>query len=266
VAIVKDIVTNAARAAVPSRWLYERLRPKRPDIKRSAAEEAEYARSVYRRHSTALDGQGPLTGSLLEIGPGGSLAVSGLFLEASITTATCIDVEPLRASEELEACAILGVEGQLGRIKYVCPATIEDAPFEDSSFDLVISQAVLEHVRSPAKAVAEIARVLRPGGLTSNQIDLRDHRDFDQSFAFLRHSALVWRAATSHRIPTTNRWRRSDFVDGFRQVGLEVISADATEVVDVTAEDRNKLARPFKTKSLDDLSVLGVHVVARKPT
>ena len=36
--------------------------------------------------------------------------------------------------------------------------------FADASFDLVITQDVFEHVMNPARAFAEIARVLRPGG------------------------------------------------------------------------------------------------------
>lgn len=40
----------------------------------------------------------------------------------------------------------------------------EDLPFEDGAFDLVASLAVLEHVRDPFKAVAEMQRVLKKGG------------------------------------------------------------------------------------------------------
>ncbi len=36
--------------------------------------------------------------------------------------------------------------------------------FEDASLDLVISEDVLEHVPDPRKALAEVRRVLRPGG------------------------------------------------------------------------------------------------------
>jgi SAM-dependent methyltransferase len=41
---------------------------------------------------------------------------------------------------------------------------IEDLTFADGSFDLLITQDVLEHVLRPDRALAEIARVLRPGG------------------------------------------------------------------------------------------------------
>ncbi len=38
-------------------------------------------------------------------------------------------------------------------------------PFLDNSFDLVQSQAVLEHVPDPQRAVDEIIRIIKPGGL-----------------------------------------------------------------------------------------------------
>jgi SAM-dependent methyltransferase len=40
----------------------------------------------------------------------------------------------------------------------------EVLPFKDDSFDGVISIAVLEHVRHPFRAAAELVRVLKPGG------------------------------------------------------------------------------------------------------
>jgi SAM-dependent methyltransferase len=42
--------------------------------------------------------------------------------------------------------------------------TLEAQTFADASFDLVITQDVMEHVLDPARAFAEIARTLRPGG------------------------------------------------------------------------------------------------------
>jgi SAM-dependent methyltransferase len=41
---------------------------------------------------------------------------------------------------------------------------LEELTFADESFDLFVTQDVLEHVLRPDRALAEIARVLRPGG------------------------------------------------------------------------------------------------------
>jgi SAM-dependent methyltransferase len=40
----------------------------------------------------------------------------------------------------------------------------EYLPFQDNTFDAIISVAVLEHVADPIKCAAEISRVLKPGG------------------------------------------------------------------------------------------------------
>jgi len=42
--------------------------------------------------------------------------------------------------------------------------SLEELGFADASFDLVITSDILEHVRKPERAFAEIARVLKPGG------------------------------------------------------------------------------------------------------
>ena len=42
-------------------------------------------------------------------------------------------------------------------------ADVRDLPYEDSTFDLVMSAHVLEHLANPAIAVAEMLRVLKPG-------------------------------------------------------------------------------------------------------
>jgi SAM-dependent methyltransferase len=39
-------------------------------------------------------------------------------------------------------------------------------PFEDAEFDFVYSTSVMEHVTDPGRALEEVARVLRPGGLS----------------------------------------------------------------------------------------------------
>jgi SAM-dependent methyltransferase len=47
----------------------------------------------------------------------------------------------------------------------VCQADAECLPFRDRRFDLVFCQQVIEHVVFPERVLAEIARVMRPGGI-----------------------------------------------------------------------------------------------------
>jgi SAM-dependent methyltransferase len=65
---------------------------------------------------------------------------------------------------ELPDVQIVEVDVSLeGRPALVCDG--HDLPFPAENFDLVICEAVLEHVFDPVRCVAEIHRVLRPGGL-----------------------------------------------------------------------------------------------------
>lgn len=53
-------------------------------------------------------------------------------------------------------------------IAYPNVSVVADAlhlPFKDSSVDAVISKSLLEHVLNPEKLIAEIKRILKPGGL-----------------------------------------------------------------------------------------------------
>ena len=79
---------------------------------------------------------------------------------------------------------LLGVEQMVaamaaaGEIKTPAgPVTLEaDAlalPFEDGSFDKVIASEILEHIPDDRAAIAEIARVIRPGGLVAISVPRR---------------------------------------------------------------------------------------------
>ena len=54
--------------------------------------------------------------------------------------------------------------GELGRAVTLVRASAEQLPFADDSFDTVVTLAVLCSVDDPLRALAEIRRVLRPGG------------------------------------------------------------------------------------------------------
>jgi ubiquinone/menaquinone biosynthesis C-methylase UbiE len=97
-----------------------------------------------------------LRGDVLEIGVG-SGANLGYYRRAAHVWA--IEPDAARAAEAAAAAARAAVPVEVR----VAPA--EDLPFDDDSFDHVVSSLVFCSVSDPPQALGEIERVLRPGGM-----------------------------------------------------------------------------------------------------
>lgn len=100
-------------------------------------------------------------------------------------------VEELVAKRRLEdlGLAILGGWEALETLGFVykAPVFLEDELYGRGSFDFVYSVSVLEHIR-PSEIVNFLGRVLdsiNNKGVWFNEIDLRDHHDFDKPQGFL---------------------------------------------------------------------------------
>ena len=97
---------------------------------------------------------------------------------------------------EEPAIEMVEVDASFGsRVQVVCDA--HDLPLADGVFDGVVIQAVLEHVLDPVRCVAEIHRVLKPGGLVYADTPLvcQVHgREFD----FTRYTRLGHRRLFRH--------------------------------------------------------------------
>ena len=79
-------------------------------------------------------------------------ALTKHFLEGNSVVGLDID------AAALEKAAALGIEPVQANVE-------EPLPFEDGSFDAVVAGELLEHLQFPDALVAEIHRVLRPGGV-----------------------------------------------------------------------------------------------------
>ncbi len=105
-------------------------------------------------HRRAVIGQA--RGRVLEIGAGTGFNLAYYPPEVEEIVVT----EPSRGMiERAERRA-----AELGRLVQIVGASAEQLPFEDASFDTVVSTLVLCSVEDQGRALAEIRRVLKPGG------------------------------------------------------------------------------------------------------
>jgi SAM-dependent methyltransferase len=133
----------------------------------------------------------------------------------------------------------------------------------DDYFDFVYSHATLEHVDNPLKTITEIARVLRPGGITVHQIDLRDHRFPDEPLRFLAYTDEEWIREQQTCSYTLNRWRADGFRKAFVASGLELLWEGSAKLPATESVMRSLDAR-FREVPRSDLLKTGVTFLLRK--
>jgi ubiquinone/menaquinone biosynthesis C-methylase UbiE len=158
-------------------------------------------------------------GRVLEIGVGTGLSFPHYPREVE----ELVGIEP---SEPMLRRARRRAAG-LGREVKLVQAPAEALPFEDRSFDTVVTLAVLCSVDDPPRALAEIRRVLRPGG----------------RFVFLEHV----RADDAQLARRQDRYERpwGWFTCGCHpnRDTLAAIEAAGFEVVELEREERRELPR-----------------------
>lgn len=96
---------------------------------------------------------------VLDVPCGGGVALRGLRVGQDVAY-TGVDVSPAMLDRTLAAARRRGVTDQV-RVR---GADVAALPFDDGSFDLVLSLTGLHCFPDPAAAVGEMIRVLRPGG------------------------------------------------------------------------------------------------------
>jgi SAM-dependent methyltransferase len=127
-------------------------------------------------------------------------------------------------------------------------------PFGNGSFDTVFSSQVLEHVPEPAQMVAEIGRVLRPGGhlILSAPHIWGVHEEPDDYFRFTGYGLahLARRAGLEPLCaqPMAGYWvtagaRFCHYLQQFEKVGLALVTRPLYALVQLTALVLDRLHR-----------------------
>jgi ArsR family transcriptional regulator len=142
-------------------------------------------------------------GDVLDAGAGdGALAA---LLAPRARSITCVDV-----SEKLVEAARVRLAGFANARSEV--ADLHELPFAKPAFDQVLMLNVLPFLRTPARALGEAARVLRPGG-TLALVTLAEHEHLDVTQAYGHVHAGFAPAAVRRML---------------QKAGLEVTACDVT--------------------------------------
>ena len=258
---------------------------------------------------------------ILEGGPGDNLGVALRFLAAGARRVVSMDRFDARHNPEQEREIYLRLRNRLAagerknfdqavdlsrgiqfnrqRLEFVCGRGLERAAdtFAASSFDMVVSRAVLEEIADGERVFAAIDRVLRPGGISLHKIDLSDYGLFSANghhpLTFLtipgpvytlmarnsdrpgRKMADFYREQAERYGYDFRLYITAVIQRAYRRPGLEVlphkIERDLIEGADyggdtvaLVREIRSRLRPPFRSLSDTDLMTAGIFLAARK--
>jgi len=249
-----------------------------------------YAMRVFNKHFAAsgVSGRSGLVG--LEMGPGDSIG-SAVVAKARGFSAFYLvdagdyanrDIEIYKEMERL--CAREGLAppdlAQANCFEDVlaaCGAVYSTGGLQSyrnipsAGVDFIFSQAVLEHVRRGefAAIAAQMRRILKPDGIASHQVDLRDH--LGGGLNNMRIASRWWEAEFMARSGFyTNRIRFAEMCEMFEQAGFSV-HLESKEQWDTAPIDVGNLAPEFRhfgsdellVSSFDELLVSSFHVLLR---
>ena len=113
---------------------------------------------------------GGASGRVLELGAG--TGANFAYYGASAQELFAIEPDPYMLERAQRRA------GESGRPIDLRQASAEAIPFEDASFDTVVSTLVMCSVRDPIRALSEARRVLKPSG----KLRLYDHVRYDHAF------------------------------------------------------------------------------------
>lgn len=98
----------------------------------------------------------------------------------------------------------------------------EELPYEESSFDFVISLAVLEHVQDVTAVVSEVFRVLKPGGCAYFEVP-------NNLFPFEGHYKMAWLPMMPKRLAKKYvklRGAYPDFLDHLHYMSRSIVTEE----------------------------------------
>ena len=119
-------------------------------------------------------------------------------------------------------------------------ADICNLPFKDNQYDVILCNHVLEHIPDDTKAMQELYRILKPGGMAILQIpqDLKREVTFaDDTITDQKERAKIFGQYDHVRI------YGRDYFDKLRSIGFKVIEEDYTHKITPQLVEKYCLAK-----------------------
>lgn len=217
--------------------------------------------------------------SVLELGPGDTLSVPVLATLRGAVKTEAFDAFDIQSRDRayldaiyrpmIEMAGFPGHRGEGLALHDSCTMHTSLGSLERAGkrFDLVLSRAVLEHVRDLDALFGSLAEVLRDDGMMIHEIDLRSH-GIQQSHPldFLSFSSATWHAMSSH-IDLPNRVRAGEVLRVAQGHGARVVYAAVSHRIEPSAVASARPSFDARFRDLDDreLSILGMWFVQVGP-
>ncbi len=119
-------------------------------------------------------------------------------------------------------------------------ADILNLPFAENSFDMVFCNHVLEHIENDAKAMSELFRVLKPGGMGIFQVpqDLNKEKTFED-FSITDPDERAKHFGQYDHVRVYGR----DYFDRLRKTGFKVLEVDYSKKLSSEQIDKYRLVK-----------------------
>lgn len=134
--------------------------------------------------------------------------------------------------------------GDLGNVRFV-DSYIESLPFEDASFDCVISNGVINLVADKERVFREAARVVRPGGRLAIS-DIVTDVPLPQSVVC---DATLWASCIGGAM------HREDYQDAIERAGFEITCVQPNPSYQFLAGQAQRAADKFRVRSVSLVAI-----------
>jgi SAM-dependent methyltransferase len=256
------------------------------EIERSVSYCIDVVRSWEKELGVYSGRENPFAGAdVLEIGPGPDLGTGLVILAMGARSYVAIDkneliwktpqlfydtlLEKLKTFPRYEnakaALKVFRHNNVNDVFSYACGPDLNGLTFK--KFDVLVSQAVLEHIINIESVFETLYKRIAPGGLMIHEIDFGTHtgiiRDIDP-LNHLRYCSAIWNLLKFDGSP--NRLQLSDYKNVFNQLGFRKIEVKVLKILDKQYVHRTKthLSALFRDYSDEEIGIKSLYLLATK--